>query len=139
MSRFSNALGALVKDLNQAYQSCFEDLKSVVGQVKDALTALSPSLDLRLVEEQRSADATSFQLVLSKRSPKNVASIVIGHFDVRVTGYPLLYSSVSAVRFTMDDSVLRIADKQALERHFEEMLNNKNSSLVSNVAFMLRE
>jgi hypothetical protein len=86
------------------------------------------------IEQDKAPSGTIYRLTLTFEEK----SQTIGFYKISSSGYPIFYGNYSEISSEWAPNRKPLTDKNAVREHFVEMLQNKNSPLIVQIAYMLR-
>lgn len=133
MTEFTEILKNALAGVNAAYDQAFDDLREVTQKAKEAIQETAgEEIVLQLVEGRKDVAGTTFSLQLTRGNARQA----VGAYRLHANGYPIGYGRLKGgFIFEPDGAIQTRAD---LEAHFRELLSNRDSALVTTIAFLLR-
>lgn len=135
---FKGRIKASLTELNAKYTAAMTDLQGTVVAVDEAIQEVSGGkVRIYLNRLADNPEGTMIGLFVVGAPFNHKDGVWIEDFCVKPTGYPIQVGDykIDSAKFAFQSSV---ADKAALEKHFEVMIGQANSPLMTNVALLIR-
>lgn len=137
MGEFDEILEETLEGINDPFENAVQELESVINDVTASIRNAvgDENVHLRLKPEEEQSDETLFSLEFKLGRYKG-GGTSIGYYRVTLDGYPIQYGTID-----VDDTFRasgQLADRAAIVEHFKEMLANRNSPLVLQIAYAKR-
>lgn len=136
MADFEELLKKSIGGINTPFEAAERDLSEVVGEVAKALRSVAnPNLDLRLAIKRDDESGRTYALSLTGKGV--FVSSEVTYFFNPTRGYPIAEGNWG--EYEQIQMMNSFSDRAELVKFFSHMLQDRDSALMTKVAFILRK
>jgi hypothetical protein len=146
---FDKLLQESLLGVNKAFEQADADLHELVATASQALGRVTRGVvEMKLKRHSESIDGLRYDLVVKGQDLTRpfAEGVIVGTYEVSAKGYPVRVgvweASPARGRLDLEQYVFRatsdLTGKSEMQRHFEELMSNPDSPVVTNAAFFMR-